>query len=212
MAKHRTLYLKRPVSAPAEVRAERAASLACSNPEPTITGPLRGSRKRLPAMTTIHQPMNVLALAVALVAGLLAASAARAADETPFTEMAEHYEVIWRSLAGDTIDGVAEHALAIAEIAEESDHPAAAQDALPEIAEHARALTQKASAGDIEAAREAFGDLTKPLVRYRKAVGAERLKVAYCPMANKSWLQPEGEIGNPYYGSEMLTCGSFIGS
>jgi len=163
-------------------------------------------------MTTIHRPIHALALAVALIAGLLASPAARAADETPFTEMAEHYEAIWRSLAGDTVDDVAEHARAIAQIAQEANHPAAARGAVPEIIEHARALTQKAAAADLDAAREAFGELTKPLVRYRKAVGAERLKVAYCPMANKAWLQPEGEIGNPYYGSEMLTCGSFIGS
>jgi len=163
-------------------------------------------------MTTIHRPMNVLALAVALIAGLLAAPAARAADETPFAEMAGHYEAIWRTLAGDSVDGVAEHARAIAAVADEADHPAAARETAPAILEHARALTQKAAAGDLDAAREAFGELTKPLVRYRKAVGAERLKVAYCPMAKKVWLQPEGEIGNPYYGSEMLTCGSFLGS
>jgi len=160
-------------------------------------------------MTTIDRSLAILALAVALVAGLLASPAARAADTGPFTEMAEHYEVIWRSLAGDTVDDVAEHARAIAEIAEEADHPAAGREIAPEIAQSAVAL---ATAEDISAARQAFGDLTKPLVRYRKAVGAERLKVAYCPMANKAWLQPEGEIGNPYYGSEMLTCGSFIGS
>jgi Cu(I)/Ag(I) efflux system membrane fusion protein len=160
-------------------------------------------------MTTIHRSTAVLALAFVLVAGLLAAPAARAADETPFAKMAEHYEVIWRSLAGDSVDGVAEHARAIAETAEEGDHPAEARDAVPEIAEQAGKL---AAADGIDAARAAFGDLTKPLVRYRKAVGAELLKVAYCPMAKKAWLQPDGEIGNPYYGSEMLTCGSFVGS
>lgn len=159
-------------------------------------------------MTTIHRPLNVLALALALVAGLLAAPAARAADETPFTEMAEHYEVIWRSLAGDTVEGVAEHARAIAEIAEEGDHPAAGREIVPEITQHADAL---AAADELDAARAAFGELTKPLVRYRKAVGAERLKVAYCPMAKKAWLQPEEDIANPYYGSGMLRCGDFVG-
>ena len=33
--------------------------------------------------------------------------------------------------------------------------------------------------------------------------------VAYCPMAPGRWLQTESTISNPYYGSEMLTCGVF---
>ena len=33
--------------------------------------------------------------------------------------------------------------------------------------------------------------------------------IAYCPMAPGRWLQTESIISNPYYGSEMLTCGVF---
>lgn len=149
---------------------------------------------------------------LALAAGILITPAARAADQAPFTEMAEHYEAIWKALSGDSLEGVAEHAEAIAEIAETAEHPAEVTDAtdIPgAIAEQAKSL---AVASDVDAARGAFGDLTKPLVRYRKAVGADKLKVAYCPMAKKAWLQPEGDIENPYYGSEMLTCGDFVGS
>ena len=145
----------------------------------------------------------------ALAAVLAAVPAARAADDTPFPAMAEHYEAIWKALAGDGTDGVADHAAAIAELAETGDHPADAAEAVAEIGEHAERL---AEAGDLDAAREAFGELTKPLVRYRKAVGAERLEVAYCPMKKKAWLQPDGDIENPYYGSEMLACGDFVGS
>ena len=32
---------------------------------------------------------------------------------------------------------------------------------------------------------------------------------AFCPMAPGRWLQTEQTISNPYYGSEMLTCGVF---
>ena len=35
------------------------------------------------------------------------------------------------------------------------------------------------------------------------------VKLAYCPMADKPWLQKDKDIKNPYYGSAMLTCGSF---
>ena len=33
--------------------------------------------------------------------------------------------------------------------------------------------------------------------------------VAFCPMAPGRWLQTEQTVSNPYYGSEMLTCGVF---
>jgi hypothetical protein len=36
------------------------------------------------------------------------------------------------------------------------------------------------------------------------------VKVAYCPMARKSWLQKSGTIQNPYYGTAMSDCGRFV--
>jgi hypothetical protein len=35
------------------------------------------------------------------------------------------------------------------------------------------------------------------------------LKVAYCSMSGKSWLQKGKEILNPYYGTAMASCGEF---
>jgi hypothetical protein len=36
----------------------------------------------------------------------------------------------------------------------------------------------------------------------------------YCPMANKgkgaNWLSMENKIKNPYYGTQMLTCGKVL--
>ena len=32
---------------------------------------------------------------------------------------------------------------------------------------------------------------------------------AYCPMAKSWWIQKDGTINNPYFGKQMLTCGSF---
>ena len=42
-----------------------------------------------------------------------------------------------------------------------------------------------------------------------EGTGGKGVRVAYCPMVKKSWLQTGGEIANPYYGSGMLRCGSF---
>jgi len=68
------------------------------------------------------------------------------------------------------------------------------------------------AAKDITAARTAFGDLSTELIAYaertKSGFGAD-VKQAYCPMANKPWLQKDKDIKNPYYGASMLTCGNF---
>ena len=35
------------------------------------------------------------------------------------------------------------------------------------------------------------------------------VKVAFCPMVNKPWMQEGETLANPYYGKAMPTCGSF---
>lgn len=86
-----------------------------------------------------------------------------------------------------------------------------ARGALSQLAENrsgdeemAQLVRKAAQAEDINALRNAF----KPLSE--KAVGAtlpDDVVVAYCPMVDARWLQKDGEIANPYYGKEMLTCG-----
>lgn len=34
----------------------------------------------------------------------------------------------------------------------------------------------------------------------------------YCPMVKRSWLQPEGDVGNPYFGRKMPGCGNVVGN
>jgi hypothetical protein len=43
-----------------------------------------------------------------------------------------------------------------------------------------------------------------------KMVGGKGTIVAFCSMTKKSWLQPKGEIGNPYYGKSMPRCGEVV--
>ena len=67
-------------------------------------------------------------------------------------------------------------------------------------------------AGKIADAREAFGRMSEALVAYLEAQKQNPgggIRVAYCPMVRKPWLQKDGAIQNPYYGAQMLTCGSF---
>ena len=110
------------------------------------------------------------------------------------------YLHIQMALAHDSTDGLAEAARTIAAEAEQL-----GDDAIM-IGATAQAI---AAATDITTARAAFGPLSDALITYGEEVGFGDLKVAYCPMADKSWVQKEGSIRNPFYGASMLTCGVF---
>jgi hypothetical protein len=76
----------------------------------------------------------------------------------------------------------------------------------------ATAAKRMEAAADLNAARDAFGALSDAVIAAGKAEGwkdVPDIKVAYCPMVGKSWLQKGGSIRNPYYGSMMPTCGEF---
>jgi hypothetical protein len=74
------------------------------------------------------------------------------------------------------------------------------------------AAVQLASAGDLADARRKFGVLSEAIVAYKDALKlrpGDGVRQAFCPMALKPWLQKGDTISNPYYGTEMPTCGSF---
>ena len=94
-----------------------------------------------------------------------------------------------------------------------NDNYAAAQKALQALAqepdEKIQVLAKEvADCEDIDTAREKFQKLSEVVVGLSLP---EKHVVAFCPMANDgegaSWVQKEGELRNPYYGSKMLTCG-----
>ncbi|MBI4445877.1 MAG: DUF3347 domain-containing protein [Acidobacteria bacterium] len=59
--------------------------------------------------------------------------------------------------------------------------------------------------------RSAFGSLSKFLQQYLAAfAAASPYPVYHCSMINKTWIQREKGIKNPYYGKKMLTCGEQI--
>ena len=72
------------------------------------------------------------------------------------------------------------------------------------------AAAKTADAKSLETARAAFGDLSTALIAYADSTKQpiEGKIVAFCPMVNKSWVQSDGTIANPYYGKSMLTCGN----
>ena len=63
-------------------------------------------------------------------------------------------------------------------------------------------------ASTLPAARDAFGELSKSLVSWRK-LAPQGPDVAYCPMVSHEWLQPPAsDIENPSLGKAMAGCGS----
>lgn len=62
----------------------------------------------------------------------------------------------------------------------------------------------------IDHQREHFASLSKNLYEVLKSLNAntQTLYLQYCPMKKSSWLSDISAIENPYYGKEMLECGS----
>ena len=110
------------------------------------------------------------------------------------------YLHIQLALANDSTDGVTD---AAASIATEADKLGDAGSMIAAAAQSMAATT------DIRTARAVFGPLSDALIKYGEEVGFGELKVAYCPMVQKSWVQENGDILNPFYGSMMLDCGTF---
>jgi len=62
---------------------------------------------------------------------------------------------------------------------------------------------------DIDHQREHFANFSLNFFKLVKAVKLTDKPVyyAYCPMKKSYWLSAESGIKNPYFGSQMLTCG-----
>jgi hypothetical protein len=147
-----------------------------------------------------------LALTLAAAAALLCNPALRAADDPalmePVKSVLSHYLAIQTNLANDSVQGLEQHAKAIA-TAVKGD----AMKTLPSgVAAQAETLAQ---AKDLKAARAAFKPFSASLIKYLadKKAGKGVYHEVYCPMADASWLQTGKAIRNPYFGKEMLDCG-----
>ena len=120
----------------------------------------------------------------------------------------EPYLAIQTALADDSTENVKANAGNIATAATGLGAPAMKIDtAALQLSAAAEAVPP-----DIERVREKFGLLSEALDTYMtglKLSGGDGVRVAYCPMVNKPWLQKGDALANPYYGKEMLTCGNF---
>lgn len=61
---------------------------------------------------------------------------------------------------------------------------------------------------DVTAQRKQFEGLSTSMIALVKATKPAKSYVQYCPMVKASWLSDKKEVRNPYYGDQMLSCGS----
>ena len=128
--------------------------------------------------------MKKLVLALALTFPVLA-------DTTLFTK----YESVRQSLLKSDLAGAQKHAAALATNAKKAKNRT--------VSEFAQGV---AKSRDMAAARRNFAALSDELIKVQKSTKGARPAVYSCPMVNKSWLQPKGQVGNPY-DSAMASCG-----
>jgi hypothetical protein len=128
--------------------------------------------------------MKKLALALALTFPVLA-------NPALFTK----YESVRQSLLKSDLAGAQKHAAALATDAKKAKNTT--------VSEFAQGV---AKSRDIAAARRNFAALSGEMIKVRNAAKGARPAVYHCPMVEKSWLQPKGQVGNPY-DSAMLSCG-----
>jgi len=114
------------------------------------------------------------------------------------------YVRIQRALNVGSIDGVRDRARDMAARAAELGRDAEPIRAAAASLDHPLAIA---------AVRAAFGGLSDAVIAYaashRGALGDD-VKVAYCPMVRKYWLQRGDTIQNPFYGQTMSDCGRFV--
>jgi len=144
----------------------------------------------------------IVALTLSVACSRPATSGAPAAGEMS-RAVIEPYLKIGTALASDRMDGVTANAGEIATAASSLGALAFKIDT---------AAVQLTSAADLGDARAKFGVLSEAIDAYmtnQHLTGPDGVRVAFCPMVQKPWLQRDGDLRNPYYGSQMLTCGSF---
>jgi len=91
---------------------------------------------------------------------------------------------------------------------------------VPDEAQRKFATARRAASrmdGSLETAREAYRSVSHAMLRAamvaRGPKTAVKLTHYYCPMVlggGGDWMQPGGDLANPYWGSEMLTCGEVV--
>ncbi|MFH0777588.1 MAG: DUF3347 domain-containing protein [Candidatus Eisenbacteria bacterium] len=118
-------------------------------------------------------------------------------------------------LASDKAKGIGKLSAKLAEETKKLQKRLVKEKAAPEQLEALKKIEGAASSMKAEKlvqARERFKVLSREVLAYVKSYGyGGPAYVFYCDMVKESWLQETDKVGNPYYGSEMLGCGTMMG-
>jgi Cu(I)/Ag(I) efflux system membrane fusion protein len=159
---------------------------------------------------------TMIAAAILVGAFPIVAGAARASEfDRAMEPILAEYLKIQTALAADETEGVAGAVHAIDDLVKNLD-PATAHG---EHAEHYRNIPEDLLVAcgrlrdtkDINAIREGFKDLSKPVSMWVTMAKPKGTSVMYCPMAKAGWVQHGSKAANPYMGSKMLSCGEKVG-
>lgn len=137
-------------------------------------------------------------LSSAILLGFVSSTAA-ASTQVTMNDLAAGYVSIQEALAQDNYDNAQKHAKSLQTRLTrfEGAEKAALQSTLQELLK----------AKDLKSTRTAFKKLSPTLVDWVKTTKPQGIIVVYCPMAGASWVQKDGKVQNPYFGTEMLQCG-----
>lgn len=138
-------------------------------------------------------PVMVAAASLTFAANVNASEATKA--------IVASYLKIQAALAADKTDGIKP---AAQEIAKQAATMGASGAAI------AKASKVMEGAADIKAARAAFAPLSDAVIKAASAddwKDVSGVKLGFCPMVGHRWVQKDGQVSNPYYGKQMLTCG-----
>lgn len=137
---------------------------------------------------------------------------------TSIKEIIDHYLHVKNGLANDNAKEAANGAKAMSDVLAKVDKSlfTTVQKSVydqneDDLKEHAEHISKKSD--DIKHQREHFSMMSEDVYALAKAFGGGwPLYHDHCPMYNNNkggmWLSEMKEIKNPYFGSEMLTCGS----
>lgn len=131
-------------------------------------------------------------------------------------ELYAAYFQVQKALAADQTppaDAAQQVAASAQALTDENALPEASRKLIQEVAVQAEHLHHM----DLAAARKAFKPISHAVVTLATQVRSAEFKQSFthffCPMVpggGGDWLQPGGELLNPYFGSEMLRCGEKV--
>ena len=160
--------------------------------------------------------ISKIALALLLLPVLTAGVAANPAKcpACSFSAVQQPYDAVRLALTEDRLSAAKQEAGKLRSAAEaEAAWAKTATGRGPELAKPWASVA--AAAGKIEHAstildaRRAFGESSDALRRAALIAGRDDLVVAYCPTVKLHWLQPKGELRNPY-GVAAPKCGRVV--